>query len=402
MPTFQYKATTPQGQILQNQVSAASETEVASLLKTEGLSPLSIKKTKSRTSLFSSVKVSQVEKINFCRYLATIIKAGLPLMEAIELIADETKEPGMKQILNDLRYQVQSGKNLSSALAHYPDVFNDVFIAIIRAGEQSGTLEQSFSYLSEQLAADYEMNQKIKGILYYPAFIVATMLAVGSILLIFVLPRIADIFLRMNVKLPLPTQLLFQTSVFLSSRPWLFLLLSFIFLLLIIYFWKSRSARQALVRCLSLVPAVARFLQQIDLARFNRLLSTLLASGVPITESLKIASSSFTQPQYQNISLVFEKELNQGIALSKIFKKTSAHFPAMMIRLVAVGERTGKLEKLLKDLALFYEAETGNSLKNLISLLEPVLMLIIGLCVGGMVISIISPIYSILNSLNVP
>lgn len=307
----------------------------------------------------------------------------------------------MKSVINDLQYQLQSGKNLSSTFAHYPENFDEAFLAIVKAGEQSGTLEQSFQYLAEQLYTDYEMRQKIKGMLYYPAVIVSVMIAIGSLMLTVVLPRIAEVFLRMDIKLPFYTRVLFNFSLFLKNHLWLFGFSLLFSLVTFLTFLKSKVGHSLLIKLLSLLPFFSRFLEEVDLGRFNRLLATLLNSGVPITESLKIATISLTQPQYAQLSTLFEKELTRGVPLSKVLKKAKDGFPPMMIRLVAVGEKTGNLEELLLNLAIFYENEINLSLKNFLNLLEPILMLIIGLAVGAMVIAIIGPIYSILSGLSV-
>lgn len=405
MPIFEYKATDPEGKIVKDRLTASEASEVASLLKHKNLSPIAIKKVDHRPAslLFFSKKIRlpQIEKINFCRYLGTCIKAGLPLLEAVELIGQETTNKEMKSVINDLQYQLQSGKNLSSTFAHYPENFDEAFLAIVKAGEQSGTLEQSFQYLAEQLYTDYEMRQKIKGMLYYPAVIVSVMIAIGSLMLTVVLPRIAEVFLRMNIKLPFYTQALFNFSLFLKNHLWLFGLSLLFSLVTFLTFLKSKVGHSLLIKLLSFLPFFPHFLEEVDLARFNRLLATLLNSGVPITEALKIATLSLSQAQFAPLSTLFEKELTRGVPLSKVLKKAKNGFPPMMIRLVAVGEKTGNLEELLLNLAIFYENEINLSLKNFLNLLEPILMLIIGLAVGAMVIAIIGPIYSILSGLSV-
>ncbi len=405
MPIFEYKATDLEGKIVKDRLTASEASEVASLLKHKNLSPLAIKKVDHRPTLLpffsKKIRLPQMEKTNFCRYLGTCIKAGLPLLEAVELIGQETTNKEMKSVINDLQYQLQSGKSLSSVFAHYPENFDEAFLAIVKAGEQSGTLEQSFQYLAEQLYTDYEMRQKIKGMLYYPAVIVSVMIAIGSLMLTAVLPRIAEVFLRMDIKLPFYTQALFNFSLFIKNHLWLFGLSLLFSLALFLTFLKSKIGRSLLIKLLSFLPFFSRFLEEADLARFNRLLATLLNSGVPITEALKIATLSLSQPQFAPLSTLFEKELTRGVPLSKVLKKAKNGFPPMMIRLVAVGEKTGNLEELLLSLAIFYENEINLSLKNFLNLLEPILMLIIGLAVGAMVISIIGPIYSILSGLSV-
>lgn len=403
MSLFRYKATEKNGQIKEGVVTAKTKSEAVILLRSAGLSPLVIKKTDHAPFPFwkRKIRISLLEKADFCRYLGTMIAAGLPIGEAIDVILEETTHPGMKKVLAELKYGLQSGESLSSILSKYPQVFDEVFLALVKTGEESGTLEKSLDYLARQLYADYELRQKVKGALYYPMVVVTAMIAVGLLMLTFVIPRVARVFLKMKIPLPLPTRIFLQLSLFLGAN-WLFFLAGIFFLVILLFLLFQRPTGKKIFHWLySHLPVISRLINQLDLARFNRTLSTLLRSGVPIIESLRVASASLTQKKYLAFAKTFEKEISRGVSLSTILRKSDSVFPSMMVRLIAAGEKTGKLEELLLDLALFYEAEVTLGLKNMIDLLEPTLMIVIGVAIGAMVLSIIGPIYSLIGSLQV-
>ena len=219
MPVFEFKARNKQGKITQDTIESSSRKEVANTLHKQGLQVLVVKEMRRAQTMFEKVqKVPIIEKAIFCRYLSTMMKAGLPLSEAIEIIAQESRNRKMHRVLVDLQYSIQKGQKLSTVFARYPEVFNLVFLSLTKAGEESGTLEQSFEYLAAQMMKSYELSQKIKGALLYPAVILTAMAGVGVLMITFVLPRISKVFLRLNIKLPLATKTLLNISSFFGKN----------------------------------------------------------------------------------------------------------------------------------------------------------------------------------------
>jgi type IV pilus assembly protein PilC len=314
-------------------------------------------------------------------------------------MAKESTNRKMGRILRDLQFSLQRGQKLSTVFSRYPEIYDSVFLTLTRAGEESGTLEQSFDYLAKQLMSSYELSQKVKGALLYPAVILSAMMGVGVIMITFVLPRISSVFLRLNIKLPLATRLLLTVSQFMGNNfPWIIgsalLLLSA--LVVIIRFSRTRKA---LARFSSKFPVLSRLFDQLDLARFSRTLSTLLKSGVPIVESIRVSVELLTQTKFVKLGKTFEESIQKGQSLSDAIAQGEGIFPGLMTQSIRAGEKTGSLEVVLEELAQFYEQEVEHTLKGLTSILEPVLMLVIGVAVGAMVISIIAPIYSIIGNL---
>ncbi len=391
MAVFKYKAKSGQD-IKEGVLIASSQKEAAGQLRTDGLEPLLIQETSSqkKSGGFFSRQVSALEKANLCRYLSTMINSGLPLTEAIEVISEGNENPLMQKILNDVRASLQGGQPLSAAFSKYPDTFDEVFLTLVKAGEESSTLGKSFEYLGKQLYT-----------LAYPTVIIFASMGLGVAMLVFVIPKMAPVLLRMSSDFPLPVYTLFilKAGLFFSSN----LLASglAILLLAVISFliFRQPKIKRAMGDFLSRIPFFGELFVKLTLGRFTRTLATLLKSGVPITNSLRVASKTLTLPQFKNAAPTFIEGVEKGVSLSEVLKKTAV-FPSIMIRMIATGERTGSLDKMLLDLANFYEEEVSNSLKTLTSIIEPVIMLGIGVAVAVIVISVIAPIYSFVGSLS--
>jgi type IV pilus assembly protein PilC len=405
MAVFKYKAENKDGEVKEGVLVAASKKEAGEQLKNQQLSPLFVQKVdeqkKTGFSLFGQKKVSLIEKANLCRYLATMINSALPLTEAVEAIAEETTQPAMQKVLSDVRSSLEAGQPLSNAFSKYPETFDEVFLTLLRAGEESGTLGKSFDYLGKQLYADYELRQRIKSTLAYPTVIVLTTLALGLAMLIFVIPKIAPILLNLHREFPLPAYTLFilRSGLFLSKNILFFLGGLVILAVPLVFVFQKPQSKKAFGNFLSRLPFFGELLSKLVLGRFNRTLATLLKSGVSIIDSLRVSASTLTLPQFKSIGEIFIKETEKGTSLSETLKKTNL-FPSIMIRMVSTGEKTGALDKLLTDLAEFYEEEVSNFLKALTSVIEPIMMLLIGIGVGAMVVSVIAPIYSFVGSLS--
>jgi len=403
---FKYKAKDKKGKIKEGVLVAASKKEVGDQLKDQQLSPLVVQEVEKESKKLSSSslfgrQVSLVDKANLCRYLATMIESGLPLTEAVEVIAEESTHPAMQRVLGDVRAALQGGQSLSSAFTKHPQIFDEVFLTLVKAGEESGTLGKSFDYLGKQLYSDYELTQKVKSTLAYPTVIIITTMGLGVAMLVFVVPKIAPILLNLHREFPLPSYTLFilRTGLFMSKN--IIFMLGGLFLLGLAFFvvLGKPKGKKALGNFLSRVPFFGELLIKLTLGRFNRTLSTLLKSGVPITDCLRVAANTLTLPQYKGMGKMFVEEVQKGVSLSSILKKSEL-FPPIMIRMVSTGEKTGALDKLLLDLAQFYEEEVSNALKTITSVIEPIMMLLIGIGVGIMIISVIAPIYSFIGSLS--
>lgn len=397
MPLFSYKASNKEGKIIEEVVQATNKKEAAAFLESEELKVLTLKEIKEKSILMSGVSVS--EKAAFCRFMATMLKAGLPMPEAIDIIREESQNKKMKNILFDVAFNIRKGENLSTVLAKYKDTFDSVFLTMIKAGEESGTLEKSFEYLGKELMASYELNQKIKGALMYPLVIVAAMIANAIIMLTFVLPKLSDVFLSLNVELPTVSKFVLGFGKTVGENMAITLGSFFALLFIFVMLFVIKRTRTLIFAAFVKLPVVSKVMEQIDVARFSRTLSTLLRSGVPIMVALDVSSDVLRQPKLRSKAGEFSAGVAKGESLSDVLTAHKELFPGTLVQTIKAGEKTGSLEIVLEELASFYELEVDYGLKRATSLLEPLLMLIIGVAVGAMVVILITPIYSILGGL---
>lgn len=397
MALYFYRALDKDGTLIEGSGGGKSEEEVADTLRKKGLRPVSIKETKSEIQIKGTLPA--IEKITFCRYISSMLSSGLSLSEGVDVLQEETRNPLMRKILSDISYSLEHGQQLSSVFARYPNVFDSFFLTLVGVGEVSGKLADVFVYLEKGLRAEYSLNQKIKSALLYPTVVFLAMMAVGFLMFFFVLPQIGKVFLNMKLELPLFTRTLFIVSLSLAANtiPIIIGLAAGVVSLILIL--RTPSGKKTLLRLVSRIPVVKDLLSQIDLARFTRIFSTLVRSAVPITQSLEIALDSFSSSRYRMSISPIKKSVIEGKPLSVSFKKQQV-FPALLIQMLAAGEKTGTLDKSLEDLALFYEEKVEEEVKNATQILEPVLILLVGISVGAMILSIIAPIYSVVSSLS--
>lgn len=399
MPLYTYKAKDKKGKVVEDVIKSASKKEAANILKADELQVLTIKDLDSGFSSLFSGGISVSEKAAFCRFMATMLRAGLPIPEALEIIRQESESKKMKQVLFDASFHIRKGETLSSVFADYGDEFDSVFLTMIKAGEESGTLEQSFDYLGEQLLASYELTQKVKSSLMYPAVIVAAMIANAFIMLGFVLPKMSDVFLELNVELPTVTRYLLTFGKTIGENLAITFGVFFAIIFLLVLLFVIRPTRKAIFSLLVKLPLISKVMEQLDAARFGRTLSTLLKSGVPIIAALDVSTDVIRRPKLREEARSFSEGVSKGESLSDILLRSGTSFPVTMIQTIKAGEKTGSLETVLEELAGFYEMEVDYSLKRATALLEPLLMLAIGIAVGVMVVLLITPIYSIVGGL---
>lgn len=395
MAFFTYRGLDKENKIVTGDISGKTADEAAELLNKRDIKPLTIKRTRQKER---GGKLPIIEKITFCRYASAMLKSGLPLSKGIEVLQEETKQPVMKKILGDISYGLEEGQQLSTIFEKYPKVFDHFFLTLVRVGEASGTLADVFAYLEKGLRAEYSLSQKVKGAMLYPMVVFSAMIGIGGLMFFFVLPQIAKVFLNMEITLPTPTRILFQSSIYLSLHMVPFLATLFIAAVFFVLFIRTDTGKRFGIGLLARVPVIRDLMQKVDLARFTRILSTLISSAVPITESIEIAIASFSWSRYQKAGEKIKTLITQGKPLSESFKEQKV-FPALLIQMIAAGEKTGTLDKTLRDLALFYEEKVGEGVKNATQVLEPILILIVGIGVGAMVLSIIAPIYSVVSTL---
>ncbi len=396
---FKYKAKDKDGEIVEDVIQAGNKKDAVTFLKSDELQILTIQNLEEKGLGIFGGGITVSEKAAFCRFMGTMLRSGLPLPEAVDIIRQESESKKMKQILFDISFHVRKGETLSSVLGKYKNDFDSVFLTMVKAGEESGTLEKAFDYLAKQLLASYELAQKVKSSMMYPIVILTAMLANAMIMLGFVLPKMSDVFLSLNVTLPPVTKFILQTGKTVGANMALTFGAFFAAILFVVMLFLIRKSREFIVSYLVKLPVVSKVMDQLDTARFARTLSTLLRSGVPIMVALDVSADVLSQPSLKKQAIEFSQGVARGESLSDILKTKKNSFPVTMIQTIRAGEKTGSLEIVLEELAAFYEMEVDYSLKRATALLEPLLMLVIGIAVGGMVVLMITPIYSIVGGL---
>lgn len=401
MATFVYTAANNQGEVLSGELETSDKSAVADYLNRQDLTVISINAKKSSVESFSIdffSGVSAEDRIMLVKHLATIIKAGLTIKEGVEIILRDAKKIALKKILTEAKFDLEKGQPLSAAFKKYPGVFSPVFIAFLEAGEASGTLEESLEYLGSSLSKEHKLMQKVQGAMVYPAILILASIAIVAILMIFVVPKLVKVFSQSKNELPWITKLIIDISGFLTGNIYLIVGALLIAGFFIFYFRSADFFQKAVSGALFKIPLIAGLYQKIILARFARILGTLLASGVTILKALDISSAGVGRNRYFDIIGNLKIEVSRGVSLGNAFKHQGEAFPYMLSSMVNVGEKTGKTDSILIDLADFYEEEINNSLKNLVSLIEPLLLLVMGVVVAAIAFAIILPIYQLVGS----
>lgn len=345
------------------------------------------------------MSVSIKEKMFFVENLSLMIKGGIPIAEALETLKQEVKSKTFKKALDDILKRILEGGTLSEAMSSYPKIFDKFFENVIKLGEESGTLQENLRYLALHLRKDYEMKKNIRGAMIYPAIIVIVGLIIAFTVTFFILPKITDLLKILGVELPLATKILINSSSFLKEN--LILIISgLIFVILIFKFiLKLKFIKFYFDKTSLSLPIFGQVFRNLSLARFSRFSYTLFKSGMPVLEALKISSDSLPNEVYKKNLTSVRLEVERGGKISQGLKNFPKVFPLTFCQMISIGEKTGALEESFLYLARFYEREVSSVLKNLSAILEPILLILVGVFVGFIALAIITPIYRFTGSL---
>lgn len=344
--------------------------------------------------------ISFQEKLLFTKHLAVMIRAGITLTEALDILKEQAVNRSFYKLLKQLLAEVENGQAFSKGLAQHPQVFDQFYLNLIKIGEESGTLEESLEFLATQLSKDYNLRKKVQGALLYPALIFTATVVMGGFIALFILPQLVNFFSAFDTTLPLATRILLFVAVLMRDHGLLLtggLALTFTGLFLL---FKTPAVKPKWHAFLLKAPIFGRLIHFNELARFCRNLGTLLKSGVPISHSLEITGKTLNNAAFQNGLSHLATEVTKGKPLAGAMDDFLEVFPRVVSKMVTVGEKTGKLEEVLLYLGDFYEDEIDDFSKNLTTILEPVLLIAIGLVVGFVALAVISPIYELTGSIN--
>lgn len=340
-------------------------------------------------------RVSLTDRTMFTQNLHVMIKSSMPLALSLGTLSQQTKNKRLQAILLSMKQRIEKGETFASALSQYKKVFSEVYVNMVAAGESSGKLETILAQLAKQLKKERTLNGKIRGALMYPVIVMIAMVVIGAAMIVFVIPKIADIYKQSDAILPLPTQLLINTSMFVVHNG---ILVSFILVVLVIAFIRFRTTRagmRTLHRVYLLLPVMSTITKKINLARFSRTLHSLLQTDIPIVQAFQIIERTLGNVYYRAAIEKAAQELKRGITVADALKQNPGLFPPLVTQMLAVGEESGTLDELSDEIANFYEEDVDETMTNFSAIIEPVLMLILGVGVGGMALAIMLPIYSL-------
>ena len=408
MAKFQYTARTKEGK-LESDIAEASSLEAAiSMLQNQQLVIIEIKPfieaeylnlnilTKQIASLINRIKSEDI--VLFSKQLSILIQAKVPLVQSLRVLTKQTRNPNFAGIINAVANDVDAGMIFSRALSKYPKVFSNFFIQMTRSGEISGRLEETLTYLSDYINKQYLLNSKARGAMIYPAFIVGAFIIVGVLMLIFVVPNLTSILTESGQELPFVTRLLIGTANFTKNWGWIvFIILGAMVYFVRISLKKSPEWQYAYDGLKLRFPIFGELLKKIYLARFSETLSTLSSAGIAISQSLEITADVVGNSVYKRIILEADEAVRKGSNISEVFARYPEILP-MVTQMISIGEQTGKLDSILKQISAFFTEEVNRAFDNIVNLIEPILIVVLGAGVGILVAAILLPIYNLVNA----
>jgi type IV pilus assembly protein PilC len=395
MPVFLWEGQTRKGEKKKGEIEAANEAALRGILRRQGLTSITVKqkpKNLSEYLPFLKQKVKEKEVVIFARIFATMINAGLPLIQCLELLAQQEQNKTFAQIITAVKEDIEGGSTLSDALRKYPKVFDDLFVNLVAAGESGGILDVILQRLSNYMEKAMKLKSKVKGAMTYPASVLVISIAVVSLLLVKVIPTFQKMFEGFGGELPGPTQFLITLSTYAQK----YFLVAIIALAVAVYafrrYYKTEKGTLLIDDLILKSPVFGPLLKKVAVARFTRTMSTMMTSGVPILEGLAIVSKTAGNKVVENALIRVRKSISEGKTIAEPLLETGI-FPPMVVQMIAVGEATGALDAMLSKIADFYDDEVDTAVDAMTALLEPFMMVFLGGVVGGMIIAMYLPIF---------
>jgi len=400
MPTYFYIAKSFKGEVKSGSLEVKDKHELARILRGQGYLLISaeskVSKKKFRIILAGKVKLS--EKIFFTRNLQAMISAGVSLPRALMILSEQTKNRRFKIALEKISDNILKGKNFSNSLALYPDIFSEVFINMVKVGEEAGTLERVLNDLVYQMERENSLKSRVKGAMMYPAVVIVVMIGIGILMMIMVVPRLSATFEELGVELPFTTQLIISFGNFLTKNIILILISLFIFILVMRLILKTKAGKKTIDAISLRFPVISDLIKKSNSASMLRTLSALITSGVPIVRALEISAGASGNFYYrESLNLAAEK-VQKGLKMSEVLKRYKNIYPDLVVQMTKIGEETGQTADMFSKLADFFESEVEIITKNIASIIEPVITVILGIAVGFFAISMIQPMYSMLKA----
>jgi len=394
MTTFEYTARDPQGQEKTGTMDAASRDEVVANLRKNRMVLVRLREAK---KVKRGGRIPTRDIVVFTRQFATMINAGLPLVQALDILAQQTENKGLAEVTKQVVYDVESGNTLADALSKHPRAFTALYVNMVAAGEAGGILDTILLRLAVFLEKNDAIVRKVKGAMIYPAVIFSVAIIAVVVLLIFVIPTFQQMFASVNMELPLPTKVVIAMSDLLQSFWWLMILSGVAAVFLIRKYYDTENGKLVIDRLLLKAPVVGDLLRKSAVSRFTRTLGTLISSGVAILDGLEITARTAGNRVIHDAVMESRGSIAGGETISAPLAKSKV-FPPMVTSMIAVGEATGGLDEMLTKIADFYDDEVDAAVSALLSLMEPIMIVVLGVIVGGMIVAMYLPIFGMINA----
>ena len=399
MPLYAYRARTRAGATITGERMADNQQMLAAMLRREQVSPISIKEKKRRFGAGFGGSVSPKDMAVFTRQFSVMIDAGLPLVQAIESLSEQSENKFFRKTLNGVRGDVESGGTLASAMRAHPKVFDELYTNMIAAGEAGGILDTILQRLSTYIEKSVKLRRAVRSALIYPCAILFIACCVVTVILVYVVPTFLTLFAGLNVPLPLPTKIVIALSQFMTRYGLFFLVGLVILFFAFRSYYSTENGRYNIDAVLLKLPVFGILLRKIAVARFARTLATLISSGVPLLEALEVTGKTAGNAVVERAIMNTRKAIEQGRTIVDPLKETGV-FPSMVTQMIGVGEQTGALDAMLSKVAEFFEDEVDAAVKDLLTALEPMLIVFLGFVVGGIVISMYLPLFTLIDKLS--
>ena len=397
---FKYIASQPDGKIIENEINAEDTAEVLNFLVTHGLKPVSIKPVGGGiiggSRMIFQRSINLTDKIFLSKYLALMLKIGMGLLQAVNILIEDFDKPAMKSFLLEIRAGIEKGQPFYLAFARYPKVFNQAYVNLIKAGEASGNLEKVCEELTISLSKEKALRDQIRSALIYPILLLVMSVLILIFLVMFAIPKIAGVFMESGFNPPLFSKIVFSVGLFFGKFGIYILGVMVVGGFALLYAYKSTLFFRKLISgFINELPVVRKLLNKIALQRFAATLSSLIKAGMPLTDALEITAQTVSQPELREALIRISREgLARGLTVGEAFRR-EPFFPKVVVNLIGISEKAGHIEDVLGTLADFYASEIDSSLKTLVSFLEPALLLFIGVVIGLIALAIIIPIYQL-------
>ena len=396
-----YKAVTSQAKVISGVVDAKDEKEVAQYLRMHEYHPISITPEREdvlKDLLIRSRRIKATDTIFFTRQLSSMLSSGLTLMQSLSILKNQVQNPAMRETVNGVITLVEEGGSFSSAIGKYPKLFNTIYVSLIKAAEETGLLDKVLARLADNLEKQAELRSTIKSALTYPAIVVTLMILVMIVMLIFVIPNLSQFYDSLNVPLPLPTQILLGISS-LFTKWWYFLIVGIVVGGYYFQKWrKTESGKLHLDMFAMKVPVFGKLIKESTVTEFSRTFGLLVGTGTLVVDSLNKSSDVVNLIPYKKAILAVAKQVEKGVTIGDAMSFNPL-FPPILVEMVKIGEQTGKLDESLSKVSEYFEREVSTTVKALTTALEPFIMIVLAIGVGFLILSIITPIYSLINQI---